>query len=548
MSKLVHNYSFWLLIVSCLMLFAHLDVIETNIMESRNFITAREMVTNNHWLLTTLNDLPRYEKPPLPTWITAISGIIFGFDSIYNLRLPVCLITLLLVFGTYKLSKKIGLSEKQSFHNGLILITSFYIYFAGRDNQWDMYTHSFMIICILFLWNLLNGSKKPILNTIMAGLFFGFSFLSKGPIAVYALLIPFLVAYGFTYKFQLKNKKTYLFLVLLIGLIIGLSWPLYVKWVDPITYLQVTQLESSRWGNYNTKPFYYYWSFFTQSGIWTVPSFIALLYPYLKNKVSNLKAYQFTLIWTVSSVILLSIVPEKKSRYLLPVLIPMALNTGFYIEYLINHFKNFNLKKEKGIVYFAFGLIILICLAIPIAIYIIIKGNLSGYYFWFVTLTVSLFAIGYIIFSSLKNKNFVNVFYAVIAVQVVIVVFGLPFTNLILNNPGYASAKAIRDNEKNLRVKTYELDSFTPEIIWDYGYSIPIITNEKTKKLNFPVENKFGLLAFKKDNVPAKKEFSNYTINEVSHIDLNHVPKESKKHNVRLTRIYYIVTKKKNSY
>ncbi|PZX94468.1 hypothetical protein DOS84_07265 [Flavobacterium aquariorum] len=513
-------------------------------MEARNFITAREMATHNHWILTTLNDLPRYEKPPLPTWLTAVSGIIFGFDSIYGMRIPVALITLLLVFGVYRLSEKLGLSKQQSFHNGLILITSFYIYFAGRDNQWDMYTHSFMVVCILFLWNLLNDSKKPLFNAVMAGLFFGFSFLSKGPISVYALLLPFLIAYGFTYKFQLKDKKIYLLLILILGIAIGLSWPLYVKWADPITTLKVTKIESSRWGNYNTRPFYYYWSFFTQSGIWTVPAFIALIYPYLKSRVRNLKVYKFTLIWTLASVVLLSIVPEKKSRYLLPVLIPMALNTGFYIEYLINNFKNIRLKKEKGIVYFAFGLIGIICIAIPVGIFIKVKNDLAGFEIWLIGLALSLLAIGYVIFKNLRNKNFIKVFYAVIAVQVAVVVFGIPFTELILKNPDYASAKAIREKEKNLSVRTYELNSFTPEIIWDYGFSIPILLNEETNKLNLPTESKFGLLALEKDSIDSKKEFQNYDLKKVSYIDLNHVPSDSKKHNDRLTRIYYIVTKK----
>jgi 4-amino-4-deoxy-L-arabinose transferase-like glycosyltransferase len=526
------------------MLFPHLDVIEVNIMEARNFITAREMATNNHWILTTINDLPRYEKPPLPTWLTAVSGIIFGFDSIYGMRIPVALITLLLVFGVYKLSEKLGLSKQQNFHNGLILITSFYIYFAGRDNQWDMYTHSFMVVSILFLWNLLNEPKKPLFNALMAGLFFGFSFLSKGPISVFALLIPFLIAYGFTYKFQLKDKKAYLFLILLIGLAIGLSWPLFVKWADPATYLKVTKLESSRWGNYNTRPFYYYWSFFTQSGIWTVPALIALIYPYLKNKVSNLKAYQFTVIWTLASVILLSIVPEKKSRYLLPVLIPMALNTGFYIEYLISNFKNITLKKEKGLVYFAFGIIGIVCIAIPVGIFIKIKNDIAGFEFWLIGLTVSLFTISYLLFTNLRNKNFIKVFYAVIAVQVAVVVFGIPFTKLILKNPDYASAKAIRKIENSMGARTYELNAFTPEIIWDYGFSMPILLNKETNKLNLPLENKFGLLASKTDSVSAKKEFLNYNVKKVSYIDMNHVPSDSKKHNIRLTRTYYIVTKK----
>ena len=477
MSKLIHNYSFWLLLISCLMLIPHLSVIEINIMEARNFITAREMVNNNNWILTTINNLPRYEKPPLPTWLTAISGIYFGFENIFALRLPVVFVTLILVFSTYNLSEKIGLNHQQNFHNGLILITSFYIYFAGRDNQWDMYTHSFMMVCIVFLWKFLNEKKYIFLYATLAGLFFGFSFLCKGPIAVYALLIPFLIAYGVIYKFELIGKKFYAFLILLIGLCVGLSWPLYVRFIDPVTVATVTNVESSRWGSYNIRPFYYYWSFFTQSGIWTVPALIALFYPYLKTRVSNLKAYQFTLIWTLVSLILLSIIPEKKSRYLLPVLIPMALNTGFYIEYLIRNFKNISLKKEKIVIYFAFGLIVIICFAIPVVLFIKIKNNIAGFEFWIIGLTLSLFVLGCVLIQNLRNKNFLNVFYAVVGVQVAVILFGVPLSKAVLVNPDYHSAQELKNFEKELNIKTYEMSSFTPEIVWDYGHSIPVVLN-----------------------------------------------------------------------
>lgn len=30
------------------------------------------MITENHWLLTTMNGEARYEKPPFPSWIGAI--------------------------------------------------------------------------------------------------------------------------------------------------------------------------------------------------------------------------------------------------------------------------------------------------------------------------------------------------------------------------------------------------------------------------------------------------------------------------------------------
>ena len=72
-----------LMLVSVVMLFSHLGLIQTNIMEARNLISAREMVKDGHWIFTTLNNMPRYEKPPLPTWITALFMLIVGMQNMF---------------------------------------------------------------------------------------------------------------------------------------------------------------------------------------------------------------------------------------------------------------------------------------------------------------------------------------------------------------------------------------------------------------------------------------------------------------------------------
>jgi 4-amino-4-deoxy-L-arabinose transferase-like glycosyltransferase len=95
-----------LLTVSVLMLFVHLGLVQTNIMEARNLITAREMVNDGHWIFTTMNGLPRYEKPPLPTWLTAIFMLMGGMQNMFVLRLPVVLVCVLLVYFFYKLVKR----------------------------------------------------------------------------------------------------------------------------------------------------------------------------------------------------------------------------------------------------------------------------------------------------------------------------------------------------------------------------------------------------------------------------------------------------------
>jgi hypothetical protein len=73
---------------------------------------------------------------------------------------------------------------------------------------------------------------------------------------------------------------------------------------------------------------------------------------------------------------------------------------------------------------------------------------------------------------------------------------------------------------------------------------MPILLNKETNKLNLPLESKFGLLVSDSDSISSKIEFQNYNLKKVTHIDLNHAPTDSKKHNIRLTRTYYIVTRK----
>lgn len=52
------------------------SVLVPDIMESRNIVTAREMVYDGNWIAPTMNGELRLEKPPLPTWLTAVVEMI----------------------------------------------------------------------------------------------------------------------------------------------------------------------------------------------------------------------------------------------------------------------------------------------------------------------------------------------------------------------------------------------------------------------------------------------------------------------------------------
>lgn len=540
MVKFIEKYPLSLIILVCIgIFFSNLDIIYVNIMEARNFVSAREMLHKGNWLLTTMNDAPRYEKPPLPTWLTAISAALFGVHNLVALRLPAAFLTLILILTFYKLVLEFFRNNKLALYAALILATSFYIIFSGRNGQWDIFTHSFMVLSIYFLLKTLHSPSKQWVFASISAVFFGCAFLSKGPVSLYALWLPFIIAFIVSHRTLLHRRQILPFLFLLIiGLCIGLSWYVYVRYVDPTTFLKIAQEETGNWTSYNIRPFYYYWSFFTQSGIWTIPAFTALLYPYLKDKVSNKKAYTFSFVWTIAAVVLLSLIPEKKSRYLLPVLIPMALNTAFYIEYLMNHFKNLK-KTEKISVYFNFGLIGLIGVLFPFGGFLFLKGKLEGLYIDFVLSALLLFLIGLFILIYLKRQQLRNVFLLTIAFTWTILAVGFPLTKALYTNPEFNNISTLKTN-----IKLYSFGEVSPEVIWHLGHSAPDIKDGN--QFQIPEENRFGILTSPENSTEFKRIFANdYDLQQINTFDINYTasPQQSA-HKDRLITYYFIIDKK----
>jgi 4-amino-4-deoxy-L-arabinose transferase-like glycosyltransferase len=541
--KIENNPILVIIIIVLIMLCVNIDVLDISIMEARNFITAREMIDDGNWILTTMNGEARYQKPPLPTWLTAISGLLFGIKSVLALRFPAILMVIVTGIASYLLSNKLLKNTSQSLINALITATSFYVIGIIIEAPWDIFTHGFMLVAILHLFQLFEKQKQYWKHTLIAGLFFGLSILSKGPISFYALLLPFLIAYGIAYKYKNFRPKYFsLFSFLIIALLIGGWWYLYVRISDPETFLEIANKETGNWGSYNVRPFYYYWSFFTQSGLWTIPAFIGLLYPYMKSRVNNLKAYRLSFYWTILAVILLSIIPEKKSRYLMPVLIPLAINTGFYIDYLIRRFKDLKDKRETIPVYFNFGLIALIGIGFPLVGFALGPFLTGVMLFWYVLASILLLSLGILILINLKRKHIKNLFYLCIAFMVSAFATVLPLSKT-QGQPEYNSISSLKQQAEKEDLNIYSFNTVSPELIWQFGDKIPSIKiNDST--YNFPNEHSFGLLA--NDLSPEDESLlkNNYIMEQRDTYDLNKNAPNKRGYKKRLVSNYYILTKK----
>ena len=534
------------ILVICLLvailLLPNLNTLQVTIMEARNFITAREMILDSNWLLTTMNDEARYQKPPLPTWLSAVSGMVFGMKSLFAMRLPAVLMVMIVGSFIFYLSQIILKNKLHSLINALIVITSFYVIGIIIEAPWDIFTHGFMLIAVYYLFKLFESNTKQWKHTFVVGFCIGLSIMCKGPVSIYALLLPFLIAYGITYKYKnIRSKILQIISILTIALLIGGWWYLYVRFQDPETFNAIASKETGNWTSYNVRPFYYYWSFFTQSGLWTIPAFISLLYPYLKKRVSNSKAYRFSFLWTILVVILLSIIPEKKSRYLMPVLIPLSINIGFYIEYLFRKFKTMKDKRETFPVYFNFGLIALIAIAFPIIIYVLFKNQLSDHWLLYSLTSIITVVIGILIFLQLKQKNIKHVFLLTIIFYATLLLLGIPLSKAFISD-NYKSISSLKTELFDQNLNIYGINT-TPETIWQFGDKIPIL-DLNNESYSIPTEKQFALLINGDETESIKKLSKNYNIKHIREYDLNQTSKKSKQYKKRLFSNYYLVTKK----
>ena len=449
-----------ILLLLCLCtFFVNNGYLNTDIMESRNIVTAREMVYNGNWLVPTMNGAIRLEKPPLPTWLAATAEIISP-DSIAAQRRMAATAAAFLVIMLYLIAFELTSDRKYAMTVTLLICTSYNIILMGRTATWDIYCHSFMLGAIFFLLKALKGGNHSIWPFIISGLFTGLSFMSKGPVSLFSLLLPFIIAYVIIYKVSLKGKWPGILLLIGIALIVGGWWYLYIYLENPGDLLKTVGKESQNWTNYNTRPWYYYYGFPLEAGIWVILCLTTLFAGYWRKRVSRPKEYTFALLWMVLIVITLSLLPEKKTRYLLPMLIPAALAMGHIVRYWTENISEKN-GFRRWIYYINTIPLSIISFAIPVLVYIFLFRDGAPYKSdmtvpAFVAITAFSFALGlFLVINSCIKPNPVRFIYGVSVMFSFIILFMMPSISGIINNPDFNGLGKTREMPELTNIQFY---------------------------------------------------------------------------------------------
>lgn len=461
-----------ILIVGILLFFLNLGMGTVDIMEARNFVTVREMLQSGDWLHPTMNGVMRLEKPPLPTWITALFASVFGLKNIFFLRLPAALMSLWMLFSLNALVKRLTANSLLAMLSAVSLAGMLYVVLMGRRGTWDIYTHSFMLAAILQFVAMLQ-SVKPLRRGFWGGVFFGAAFLSKGPIAVYTLFLPFLLTYLWYYRPLMgKQKRIPLLIFVIMAAVISASWFALIQLTFGEEAQHVLGKEIQNWKSYNVKPWFYYLKDYpVHSGVWAAILAMGMFTRYTFNKASDKKAFLFFWVWTVLSIILLSIVPEKKIRYLLPTFLPAAFLVASYLYYLVQDFDGLHKRLDTVVFRIHGGIFALVALGLPIAAYLLFYGKSAMGGGILLSLSIaSLFCL-FLLFKSFgkKAKHFFVV--AIVGLLASAVLFVLPYTDSAANK-GFKSIIAIQEVAELDELPCYALEETRIELVWLVGRKI----------------------------------------------------------------------------
>jgi len=468
----------------------HNGVLPANIMEARNLTTAREMVTENNWLHPTLNGDLRLEKPPLPTWITAITMLLSGQDSLPLLRLPSAMAAMLLIFFLFRLTKELTTDTLLPWMAAGTGSTSFYLFFLARDISWDMFCHSFMLGAIWLLHKGLKNKELTYAPFLGSAILMGLSFLSKGPVAFYALLLPYLLAIFLTRKQnKLKFHPKGIASLSVLAIVLSSLWPAFIFFNFPDYASTIAMQESTAWISREVKPLYHYWSFAAQSGIWAIPAMISLFIPFLKRGSGVKDNYLLVVLWTLASVILLSLIPEKKERYLFPVLIPLSVSIAYYFRTMTDAISDGTETKWERILLSLNGsLMVLVAFLIPPAfVYTIRQGGHTPEFITTFFAFACFWSTGNFLLKSVRHNRALQQWFGMIvlvACTTVILLGKVP--EIITRNPNYRPYTELRNHPSVTGLPFYfsnQRDNKLIEVIWACGSKIKFPANPGKREL-----------------------------------------------------------------
>ena len=338
----------WTLLILFLLVWFYMLGVRTLVPtdEGRYAEMAREMVATQDWITTRLNGIKYFEKPPLQTWMNAITFELFGLGE-WQARLWTGLCGLFGI-GLVAYTGRRVFNERVGFYAPLVLGSSLFWAGMGHINTLDMGLAAMMTlsVCALLLAQRNDANRDEQRNWMLlcwAGM--ALAVLSKGLIGI-VLPGAVLVLYTLFSRDWAIWKRLHLVKGLILFFAITTPWFVLVSMKNPEFpqfffihehFQRFTTKIHSRTG-----PWYYFIPILLLGIIPWLGVFVQSLLTGTREEHSgssfnSLSSGKFQprkmlLIWSVFIFVFFSISSSKLPSYILPIFPTLALLIACYVE------------------------------------------------------------------------------------------------------------------------------------------------------------------------------------------------------------------------
>jgi len=301
--------------------------------EARYAYVAREMQQTGEWFVPHRHGEPYAHKPPMMFWLINAASLTTGGEiGRLATRLPSLLGIIMTLWATAAITKLYA-TRKDALRSILVAATTFGIWWQAGWGQIDM------LLCgieIMAVYLLLADSLRPTRwRPALAFLFFGLGILTKGPVGFVVPLGAYITAMIFAGQ-RSRLARRYWLWCLPLTLLPPALWLLAAKlsgapesYFHELIFAQNAERAAGKLGH--IRPIYYYLKNMFVGGfpwILFLPFAVKLALQKEDNRTGDQTLLRMLLGWMFFVVIFFSILPTKRSLYILLAYPALAISTS----------------------------------------------------------------------------------------------------------------------------------------------------------------------------------------------------------------------------
>ncbi len=298
--------------------------------EARYAYVAKEMRTGNHWFVPHRHGQFYAHKPPLMFWLINAGACLTGGEiGRLATRLP-SLLGITLVLWTVSIMTELWTDRRAAWRAVLIAATTAGIWWRAGWGQIDMLLCGLQMagLCLLFL----DDQRRTVWRPLLAYCCFGLGILAKGPVGFIVPIGAYVTANVAAGTARNLRRWHWLWGVWVVLLWPG-AWLLLAKltggsqaYFDELLLKQNAGRAAGGFGH--IRPFYYYLEYLLIEGLpWILVLPFSLITLKRRAPAYN-KAARLALGWAAFVVLFFSLLPTKRSLYILLAYPALAIIVG----------------------------------------------------------------------------------------------------------------------------------------------------------------------------------------------------------------------------